>query len=113
MDLTSTVTLNNGVKMPWLGLGVWQSAPGRETEQAVRWALEIGYRAVDTATLYQNEADVGKAVRGSGLPRDSVFITTKVWNSDQGYQATLKAFATWRSSARSIAVRGPAGTPTR
>lgn len=92
MDLTSTVTLNNGVKMPWLGLGVWQSAPGRETEQAVRWALEIGYRAVDTAALYQNEADVGKAVRASGLPRESFFITTKVWNADQGYQATLKAF---------------------
>jgi len=92
MDLTSTVTLNNGVKMPWLGLGVWQSAPGKETEQAVRWALEIGYRSIDTAALYQNEADVGRAVRGSGLPRDSVFITTKVWNSDQGYPQTLKAF---------------------
>ena len=78
--------------MPWLGLGVWQSAPGRETEQAVRWALEIGYRHIDTAALYNNEADVGKAVRASRLPRESVFITTKVWNSDQGYARTLKAF---------------------
>ncbi|HVO40403.1 MAG TPA: aldo/keto reductase [Spirochaetia bacterium] len=92
MDLTSAATLNNGVKMPWLGLGVWRSAPGRETEQAVRWALEIGYRAVDTAALYENEADVGKALQGSGLPRESLFITTKVWNSDQGYKETLKAF---------------------
>lgn len=92
MDLSSAVALNNGVKMPWLGLGVWQSAPGRETEQAVRWALEIGYRHVDTAALYENEADVGKAVRASGVARESVFITTKVWNPDQGYARTLKAF---------------------
>ncbi len=92
MDLSSAVALNNGVKMPWLGLGVWQSAPGRETEQAVRWALEIGYRHVDTAALYENEADVGKAVRASGVARESVFITTKVWNSDQGYTRALKAF---------------------
>ncbi len=92
MDLTSTVRLNNGVQMPWLGLGVYKSKPGKETEQAVRWALEIGYRHIDTATLYANEADVGRAVRDSGVPRESIFITTKVWNSDQGYQGTLKAF---------------------
>jgi methylglyoxal/glyoxal reductase len=92
MDLSSTVTLNNGVKMPWLGLGVWQSTPGRETEQAVRWALEIGYRHIDTATVYENEADVGKAVGSSGIPRESLFITTKVWNTDQGYASTMKAF---------------------
>jgi diketogulonate reductase-like aldo/keto reductase len=92
MDLSSTATLNNGVIMPWLGLGVWRSAPGGETERAVRWALEIGYRHIDTAALYENESDVGKALRGSGVPRESVFITTKVWNSDQGYARTLKAF---------------------
>lgn len=92
MDNSSTVTLNNGVKMPWLGLGVWQSAPGRETHQAVRWALEIGYRAIQTAALYKNEADVGRAVRESGVPRDSIFITTKLWNSDHGYKPALKAF---------------------
>jgi methylglyoxal/glyoxal reductase len=92
MDLSSTVGLNNGVEMPWLGLGVFRSAPGAETEQAVRWALELGYRHIDTAAFYDNEADVGRAVRGSGLPRESVFVTTKVWNSDQGYQAALTAF---------------------
>jgi diketogulonate reductase-like aldo/keto reductase len=92
MDLSSGVKLNNGVKMPWLGLGVFKSAPGKETEQAVRWALEIGYRHIDTAAAYDNEEDVGKAVKNSGLPRESLFITTKVWNADQGYESTLKAF---------------------
>ena len=92
MDLSSSVKLNNGVEMPWVGLGVFQSVPGRETEQAVRWALEIGYRHVDTAAFYDNEKDVGRAVKDSGVPRESVFITTKVWNADQGYERTLKAF---------------------
>jgi len=91
-DLSSAVTLSNGVPIPWLGLGVFKSPPGQETEQAVRWALEIGYRHVDTAALYENEADVGRALGDSGVPRDKVFITTKVWNSDQGYEQTLKAF---------------------
>jgi len=92
MSLTSTVRLNNGVEIPWVGLGVFKSPPGRETEQAVRWALEIGYRHIDTAALYANESDVGRALRDSGVPRDKVFITTKVWNTDQGYKETLKAF---------------------
>ncbi len=92
MDLSSTVELNNGVRIPWLGLGVFKSPPGRETEQAVRWALEIGYRHVDTAALYENEADVGRALKDSGVPREQVFVTTKVWNTDQGYEQTLKAF---------------------
>jgi diketogulonate reductase-like aldo/keto reductase len=96
MDLSSTVKLNNGVQMPWVGLGVFQSKPGKETEQAVRWALEIGYRHVDTAALYANEADVGRAIRDSGVPREQLFVTTKVWNSDQGYDTTLKAFDTSR-----------------
>ncbi len=91
-SLSSTVELNNGVKMPWLGLGTWKAAPGRETEQAARWALEIGYRLIDTAAVYENEADVGKALRASGVPREAIFITTKVWNTDQGYVSTLKAF---------------------
>jgi 2,5-diketo-D-gluconate reductase A len=69
--------LNNGVTMPLLGLGVWQIPKGRETEQAVRWALEAGYRHVDTATLYRNEESVGKAVRASGIPRAELFIATK------------------------------------
>jgi methylglyoxal/glyoxal reductase len=92
MDLTSTVTLNNGVEIPWVGLGVFKSPPGKETEQAVRWALEAGYRHIDTAAFYQNESDVGRALKDSGVLRETVFITTKVWNNDQGFQNTLKAF---------------------
>lgn len=91
-NLASTVRLSNGVQIPWVGLGVFKSPPGKETEQAVRWALEIGYRHVDTAAFYQNEQDVARALKASGVPRDKVFITTKVWNSDQGYQQTLAAF---------------------
>jgi methylglyoxal/glyoxal reductase len=91
-DLSSTVTLSDGVEIPWVGLGVFKSPPGRETEQAVRWALEIGYRHIDTAAYYQNEADVARGLAGSGVPREKVFLTTKVWNSDQGFDATLKAF---------------------
>jgi methylglyoxal/glyoxal reductase len=98
MNLSSTVHLNNGVAMPWIGLGVFKSGPGQETEQAVRWALEIGYRHIDTAAFYQNEADVGRALKASGVPRESVFITTKVWNNDQGYDQTLKAFDRSRSN---------------
>ncbi|OHD72576.1 MAG: glyoxal reductase [Spirochaetes bacterium RBG_13_68_11] len=92
MDLTSAVRLNNGVEMPWVGFGTFKSEPGRVTEQAVAWALEIGYRHVDTAAFYGNEADVGRAVRASSVPRPQVFITTKVWNADQGYEQTLRAF---------------------
>lgn len=78
--------------MPRLGFGAYRVAPGAETAQAVRGALETGYRAVDTASLYANEADVGSAVRASGLSREEVFVTTKVWNDDQGYDSTLRAF---------------------
>jgi methylglyoxal/glyoxal reductase len=91
-DLASTVRLNNGVEIPWVGLGVFKSPPGRETEQAVRWALELGYRHVDTAAFYQNEEDVARGLKASGVPREEVFITTKVWNTDQGYEQALKAF---------------------
>ncbi len=91
-DLASTVQLSNGVHIPWVGLGVFKSPPGKETEQAVRWALEIGYRHVDTAAFYQNEQDVARGLKASGVPREKVFITTKVWNADQGYQQTLAAF---------------------
>ena len=92
MDLRSTVKLNNGVQMPWVGLGVFLSREGQETESAVRWALELGYRHIDTAAAYNNERDVGKALKSSGLARDQVFVTTKVWNADQGFESTLKAF---------------------
>ena len=100
MDLSSTVTLNNGVGIPWIGLGVFKSSPGKETEQAVRWAMEIGYRHVDTAAYCQNEVDVGRALKDSRVPRETVFVTTKVWNQDQGYQSTLKAFDRSRKKPR-------------
>lgn len=92
MNLTTTVKLNNGVEIPWVGLGVFKSEPGEETAQAVRWALEIGYRHIDTAALYANEESVGTAIRESGVDRDDIFVTTKVWNTDQGYETTLAAF---------------------
>jgi diketogulonate reductase-like aldo/keto reductase len=86
-----TMVLNNGVEIPQLGLGVFK-VPAAETERVVRDALEIGYRHVDTAALYGNEEGVGAAVRASGCGRDEVFVTSKVWNDDQGYDATLRAF---------------------
>ncbi|MCL6586625.1 MAG: aldo/keto reductase [Anoxybacillus sp.] len=84
--------LHNGVRMPWLGLGVYKVQEGEEVVQAVKTAIEIGYRHIDTAAFYQNEEGVGRAVKESGVPREELFITTKVWNSDQGYDTTLKAF---------------------
>ncbi|MCM2386903.1 aldo/keto reductase [Streptomyces sp. CWNU-1] len=77
--------------MPQLGFGVWQ-VPDDEAERAVTTALEAGYRSIDTAAVYENEAGTGRAVAASGLPREDLFITTKLWNSDQGYDATLRAF---------------------
>jgi len=91
LNLESRVKLNNGVDIPLFGLGVYQAPPGKITENAVSYALDIGYRHIDTAYLYGNESDVGKAIRQSGLRREEVFITTKVWNSDQGFQNTLHA----------------------
>ena len=91
LTLDSRAVLNNGVEIPLLGVGVYQSPPGQTTENAVRYALMIGYRLIDTAQLYGNEEDVGRALRKSGVSRDDVFITTKVWNSDQGYESTLQA----------------------
>lgn len=91
-DRSHSLELNNGVTIPQLGLGVWQAQSGEETYQAVRSALELGYRHIDTARIYGNEADVGRAVRDSGLPRDQIFVTTKLWKADQGYDKALKAF---------------------
>lgn len=91
LNLESHAKLNNGVEIPRLGLGVYQSPPGKTTERAVSYALKIGYRHVDTAYLYGNESDVGKSLHESGVSREEVFITTKVWNSDQGYNTTLQA----------------------
>lgn len=85
------VTLNNGLKMPQLGFGVWQVGD-EEATAAVAKALEVGYRSIDTAMIYKNEKGVGKAIAQSSVPREELFITTKVWNSDQGYENTLRAF---------------------
>ena len=85
------VTLNNGVKMPVLGFGVYQSPPS-DTERAVSEALEVGYRHIDTAAVYKNEEAVGKAIAASGIPRDDLFVTTKVWISDAGEDAARAAF---------------------
>lgn len=93
-DIKGSVRLMNGVEMPYFGLGVFGSEEGQETIQAIHWALEAGYRHIDTATLYYNEKSVGDAVKTSGIKRKEIFITTKVWNSDQGYQNTLDAFRT-------------------
>lgn len=87
-----TVTLNNGVTIPQVGLGVWQAKEGSEVERAVRAALETGYRLIDTAAIYGNEAGVGKAIKASGLPREEIFITTKLWNANHAYDDALRAF---------------------
>jgi methylglyoxal/glyoxal reductase len=92
MNINSKTVLNNGVEMPWFGLGVFLSKEGKEVENAVKVALENGYRSIDTAAVYQNERGVGNAVLKSGIPREEIFITSKVWNSDQGCQTTFKAF---------------------
>ncbi|MGW9453408.1 aldo/keto reductase [Streptomyces sp. NPDC055632] len=86
-----TVTLNNGVEIPQLGFGVFQ-VPDQETTTAVASALEAGYRSIDTAAVYGNETGVGKALAASGIAREDLFVTTKLWNADQGYDATLRAF---------------------
>ncbi|MFI7048503.1 aldo/keto reductase [Streptosporangium sandarakinum] len=86
-----TVTLNNGVQIPQLGFGVFQ-IPDDQTTSAVAAALQAGYRSIDTAAIYGNEAGVGRALAASGLPREELFVTTKLWNADQGYDATLAAF---------------------
>src|SRR5207344_1311372 len=85
------VVLNNGVPMPQLGYGVFRVSD-EETEPAVIAALNAGYRSIDTASLYGNEAGVGRAMAGSGLAREDLFVTTKVWNDDQGHDSALRAF---------------------
>ena len=91
MTSVPTLRLNNSVEMPQLGFGVFQ-VPADEVVEPVRAALDAGYRLLDTAKLYGNEEGVGRAIRDSGVPRDEIFVTTKVWNSDHGYDATLRAF---------------------
>lgn len=91
-NLQGTFTLHNGVKMPYFGLGVYLSEDGAEVINAVKWALESGYRHIDTAAIYKNEEGVGEGISKSGIEREEIFVVSKVWNSDQGYESTLKAF---------------------
>ncbi|MFC5701439.1 aldo/keto reductase [Cohnella faecalis] len=94
--LQDTTLLNNGVKMPWFGLGVFKVEEGQEVVASVKAAIRNGYRSIDTAAVYRNEDGVGQGIREAlletGLSREELFITTKVWNSDQGYESTLRAF---------------------
>lgn len=92
LTFATAIPIAPGVAMPQLGFGTYRSAPGEEARTSVLAALELGYRHIDTAALYDNEADVGEAIRESGVPRSEVFITTKVWDTDQGYETTLAAF---------------------
>ncbi|MCX4800010.1 MULTISPECIES: aldo/keto reductase [unclassified Streptomyces] len=91
MTTIPTVKLNNGVEIPQLGFGVFQ-VPDDQTTAAVSAALEAGYRSIDTAAIYGNETGVGRALTASGLPREDLFVTTKLWNAEQGYDSTLRAF---------------------
>ncbi|SHG14877.1 aldo/keto reductase [Streptoalloteichus hindustanus] len=91
MSTVPNVALNNGVPIPQLGFGVFQ-VPDAEVALAVRTAIEAGYRSIDTAAIYQNEEGVGRALAESGVPREELFVTTKLWNSEQGYDSTLRAF---------------------
>jgi diketogulonate reductase-like aldo/keto reductase len=92
MDLQKTKKLNNGVEIPYLGLGVFQIKEGNETANAVHWAIEAGYRHIDTAALYGNEKSVGTGIRNSGIDRKKLFVTTKLWKDDMLRGSQMKAF---------------------
>lgn len=91
-SLQDKATLHNGVEMPWFGLGVWKAENGEEVTNAVKSAIKNGYLSIDTAAAYKNEDGVGRGIKESGAKREDLFITTKVWNADQGYESTLAAF---------------------
>ncbi|MFW6289366.1 MAG: aldo/keto reductase [Mariniphaga sp.] len=91
-DLSERVKLNNGVEIPWLGLGVLRLKEGGEVERAVQTALENGYRLIDNAAVYHNEKGVGRGIRASGIPREELFLSSKIANDQQGYHSTFKAF---------------------
>ena len=90
--IKTSVRLNNGIEMPQFGLGVYKAENGSEVLTAVETAIQTGYRLVDTASFYQNESGVGEGIKKSGINREEIFITSKVWNTDQGYESTLEAF---------------------
>lgn len=92
MDQQMMCELNNGVKIPMIGLGVFQTEDGNQTVDAVRWAIEAGYRHIDTAKIYGNEASVGRGIKESGAKRSDLFITTKLWNEDIRQRRTKEAF---------------------
>ena len=92
MDIGPTVTLNNGVEMPSLGFGTFRLEEGGQVRDSVLRALEAGYRLIDTASMYGNEREIGEAVRESGIPREEVFVTTKLWNTDHGYDRAKASF---------------------
>lgn len=91
-NLQGTFKLHNGIDMPYLGLGTYQSDNDQEVIDAVQYALDFGYRHIDTASVYSNEEGVGKGIKASSVAREDVFVVSKVWNSDQGYKSTLNAF---------------------
>ncbi len=91
-DISGFTLLYNNVRMPYFGLGVFQTSEGKEVIDSVSYALKVGYRHIDTASAYGNEKGVGIAIANSGINREEIFVTSKVWNSDQGYDSTLKAY---------------------
>lgn len=97
-NLQDTIALSNGIKIPWLGLGVFKVQEGTEVVDAVRTAIKYGYRSIDTAAIYKNEEGVGQGIKQglqeAGIPREELFVTSKVWNADQGYESTLAAYET-------------------
>ena len=114
--MSETRALTDGNRIPLLGLGVWQVANGNEGVNAVRWALELGYRHIDTAQAYGNERSVGRALRDSGVPRDEVFITTKFYPAREDPEAEVFALKVIGESLESAAMRRTAeaaATPQR
>src|SRR5665647_1926739 len=91
-SINDCAKLSNGIRMPLLGFGTFQIPDSRIVVDSVKWAIKAGYRHIDTASIYDNEVGVGKGISESGIPRDQLFITTKVWNADHGYNSTLLAF---------------------
>jgi diketogulonate reductase-like aldo/keto reductase len=92
LSIRDCTKLNNGVEMPWLGFGVYGLDDGDDVVRAVSHAFDAGYRSIDTATIYKNERGVGRAIRESRIPREEVFLTTKVWNDDQRGRRVQAAF---------------------
>jgi len=91
LNINSKIILNNGDKIPVIGFGVFRIPEGEEVVNAVKCALQAGYRMIDAAMIYKNEEGVGKAIKESGIPREEIFVTTKLWNTDQGYESAFKA----------------------